>query len=103
MDWQATVNDYGPLVWRTVHRLLRNEADAEECFQETFMEAVKVARRRPIDNVPAFLVKIATFRAIDQMRNQNLVTLPQIRVPHERYLYRCVMILLYGDYDSDFG
>lgn len=49
-DWTAKVEEHGPHVWRVVCRLLRNRADAEECFQETFLAAWEVARREEIGN-----------------------------------------------------
>jgi len=69
-DWQAVVEEYGPLVWRTAYRLLGNQADAGDCFQEAFLTALQLARRQPVRNLPGLLVRLATTRAIDRLRQR---------------------------------
>ena len=39
IDWDELMGREGTAVWRTAYRLVRNEADADECFQETFLAA----------------------------------------------------------------
>jgi RNA polymerase sigma-70 factor (ECF subfamily) len=70
-DWQAIVGDYGSLVWQTAYRLLGNRADAADCFQETFLAALEVSRRQPVRNLPGLLVRLATTRAIDRLRQRG--------------------------------
>ena len=72
VDWDGIVRDHGPAVWRTAHRLLANRADADECFQETFAAAVQVVRRQtePVRQWNALLVRLATARAIDRLRQR---------------------------------
>ncbi len=60
----------GPIVWRTLWRLLANRHDVEECFQETFLGALKVSRRQAVDSWPALLCSLATARAMDQLRKR---------------------------------
>ena len=67
-DWTTIVDQHGQLVWATAWRLLGNPADALDCYQETFLEAVKVARREPVDNWGALLRHLATARALDSLR-----------------------------------
>jgi RNA polymerase sigma-70 factor, ECF subfamily len=67
-DWKAIVDQYGPLVWATVWRLLGRPADALDGYQETFLEAVKIARREPVHNWEALLRHLATVRALDLLR-----------------------------------
>jgi RNA polymerase sigma-70 factor, ECF subfamily len=67
-DWTTIVDQHGQLVWATVWRLLGNSADALDAYQETFLEAVKVARREPVDNWGALLRHLATARALDLLR-----------------------------------
>lgn len=69
-DWDAVVRDYGPVVWRTACRLLTNEADAADCFQRTFVSAVELEATQPIRNWPAALKRIATARALEQLRGR---------------------------------
>lgn len=67
-DWQTIIRDHGPLVWRTAFRLLNRHADAADCFQQTFLAAVEVAERQPVRDWPALLRRLATARAIEQLR-----------------------------------
>jgi RNA polymerase sigma-70 factor (ECF subfamily) len=69
-DWEELVHREGPAVWRTVYRLVRNQADADECFQETFVSAFALSQRQPVKNWPALLQRLATRRAIDRIRNR---------------------------------
>jgi RNA polymerase sigma-70 factor (ECF subfamily) len=67
-DWDAIVREYGPVVWRTACRLLTREADAADCFQRTFLAAVELEATEPIRNWPAVLKRLATARALEQLR-----------------------------------
>ena len=69
-DWQTIVAECGPLVWRTAYRLLGNHADAADCFQETFLAALELSRRQPVRNMSGLLVRLATTRAIDRLRQR---------------------------------
>jgi RNA polymerase sigma-70 factor, ECF subfamily len=70
IDWQAIITEHGPAVWQTAYRLLGNDADAADCFQETFVSALEVCRRQPVRNFSSLLVRLATTRAIDQLRRR---------------------------------
>lgn len=72
IDWDSIVREHRPAVWRTAYRLLGNRADADECFQETFAVAVTVVRssRSPIRNWGALLVRLATTKAVDRLRQR---------------------------------
>ncbi len=70
IDWQAIIEEHGPAVWQTAYRLLGNHADAADCFQETFVSALSVSRRQRVQNFPALLARLATARAIDQLRRR---------------------------------
>src|SRR5512143_4335566 len=65
------MRDHGPAVWRTAYRLLANHSDAADCFQETFLAAFEIACREPVRNVPGLLVRLATTRAIDKLRQKS--------------------------------
>ncbi|MAE61636.1 MAG: hypothetical protein CMJ49_09805 [Planctomycetaceae bacterium] len=67
-DFANLIHDHGPIVWATACRLLGNDADAADCFQDTFVEAVRVSRRQTIQHWPGLLRRIATVRALDQLR-----------------------------------
>lgn len=65
------VREHGPLVWRIAWRLLRHDADASDCFQETFASAVRFAQDRPVTNWPGLLTRLATARALDVLRRRR--------------------------------
>ena len=67
-DWETVVNQNVGLVWRTVHRLVGNHADASDCVQETFLEAVKIDRRELVRDWSGLLRRLATVRALDLLR-----------------------------------
>ena len=68
VDWPSIIEQHGPDVWRTAYRLLSNHEDATDCYQETFLKAVTYARQREVKCWSATLRRIATARAIDQLR-----------------------------------
>jgi RNA polymerase sigma-70 factor (ECF subfamily) len=70
-DWSKIVEEHGPLVWRTAFRFLHREADADDCFQRTFVSAIELVRsQKEIRSWPALLVRLATARALDQLRQR---------------------------------
>jgi RNA polymerase sigma-70 factor (ECF subfamily) len=71
-DWPEIVREHGPAVWRTAFRLLGNRADADECFQETFAGALAASREsaEPIQSWGGLLVRLATARGIDRLRQR---------------------------------
>ncbi len=70
IDWQTIIEKHGPAVWQTAFRLLGNRTDAADCFQETFVCALEFSRRQRIRNFSALLIRLATTRAIDQLRKR---------------------------------
>jgi RNA polymerase sigma-70 factor (ECF subfamily) len=69
-EWPAIVREHGPIVWKTAYRLLGHDADAADCFQETFLSAMDVAGRQQVKNWPGLLQRLATARALDQLRRR---------------------------------
>ena len=69
-DWDAVVSQHAAVVQRTVYRLVGNHADAWDCVQETFLEAVRIDRREPVRNWAALLRRLATARALDLLRTR---------------------------------
>jgi RNA polymerase sigma-70 factor (ECF subfamily) len=70
VDWSHIVQQHGPLVWTTVYRLLRHDADAADCFQRTFLSALVLSRTQPIRNWPGLLQRLATARALETLRQR---------------------------------
>jgi len=69
-DWSKIVQQYGAVVWKTADRLLNNQADAEDCFQNTFVSALQLASTQKIRNWPGLLKRLATARAIERLRQR---------------------------------
>jgi len=70
-DWNATIEEHGPRVWNIVYRILGNEADAADCFQEVFVSAVQTWRKQKIRNMEALLTLLSTQRSIDLLRRRK--------------------------------
>ena len=70
VDWQVIIEKHGPTVWKTSYRLLGNHADAADCVQDTFVSALEFCRRQKVRNFSGLLVRLATARAIDQLRRR---------------------------------
>jgi RNA polymerase sigma-70 factor (ECF subfamily) len=71
-DWSQIVAEYGPLVWRTAQRLLRHDADTADCFQRSFISAMEVSEREMVRSWPALLRRLATVRALEQLRQRSI-------------------------------
>jgi RNA polymerase sigma-70 factor (ECF subfamily) len=70
VDWSHIVQQHGPLVWTTVYRLLRHDADAADCFQRTFLSALVLSRTQTIRNWPGLLQRLGTARALESLRER---------------------------------
>jgi RNA polymerase sigma-70 factor (ECF subfamily) len=70
VDWSQIVQQHGPLVWTTVYRLLRHDADAADCFQRTFLSALVLSRTQTIRNWPGLLRRLGTTRALEALRQR---------------------------------
>ncbi len=57
-------------MWGVVVRILRHEADALDCFQDVFAEAIERDRGATVANWGAVLRWLATRRAIDILRRR---------------------------------
>lgn len=69
-DWAQIVHEYGPMVWKTIHRLVHHEADGADCFQRTFVSALQLSRTEAIRNWPGMLKRLATARALECLRQR---------------------------------
>jgi RNA polymerase sigma-70 factor (ECF subfamily) len=70
-DWESIVHADGAAVWLTGWRLLHNKADADECFQETFLAALRYSRTHAVTHWRALLTRLATARAVDRLRQRG--------------------------------
>jgi RNA polymerase sigma-70 factor (ECF subfamily) len=71
IDWQLIVKKHGSVVWHTAYKLVGNVADTADCFQETFVSALEVSRRQRVRSFSALLVRLATVRAVDRLRQRS--------------------------------
>jgi len=69
-DWERIVADHGPAVWATALRIVKHREDAQDCYQQTFLDAFRSAARGPATNWIALLLTIAARRAIDRLRER---------------------------------
>jgi RNA polymerase sigma factor (sigma-70 family) len=67
---EAIVDAHSDAVWRTVYRLVNHYDDARDCYQETFLAAVRMADGEPVRNWRTTLLAIATRRAMDRLRTR---------------------------------
>lgn len=67
---EAIVDAQSHAVWRTVYRLVDHYDDARDCYQETFLAAVRLAGAEPVRNWRTTLLAIATRRAVDRLRTR---------------------------------
>ena len=70
IDWQIIIEKHGPAVWQTAYRLLGNNDDAADCFQDTFVCALELSQHQRVRNFSGLLTRLATTRAIDQLRRR---------------------------------
>ncbi len=70
-DWNRITAEYASVVWQTAYRLLHNQADAADCFQETFLAAFELSQRQPVRNIRGLLLRLATTRSIDRLRQRS--------------------------------
>ncbi|HEV3078798.1 MAG TPA: sigma-70 family RNA polymerase sigma factor [Gemmataceae bacterium] len=70
-DWSQIVREYGPIVWRTAHRLLHHDADAADCFQRTFVSALELSRTETVRHWAGLLGRLATARALELLRQRQ--------------------------------
>ncbi len=69
-DLNAIVAAHSAAVWRTAFRLLNHHEDALDCHQETFLAALRLSNRDEVRHWRALLLRIATRRAIDRLRQR---------------------------------
>ncbi len=72
-DLNAIIAAHSEAVWRTAFRLLNNHEDALDCYQETFLAALRLSRGDEVRHWRTMLVRIATRRATDRLRDRYRV------------------------------
>jgi RNA polymerase sigma-70 factor (ECF subfamily) len=85
-DWGRIVAEHGPAVWATVLRILQHHEDAQDCYQQVFLDALRSARRGTAQNWAGLLVSIATRRAIDRLRERIAARKRRVELPVSKAL-----------------
>jgi RNA polymerase sigma-70 factor, ECF subfamily len=70
-DWSELAERHGPAVWKTALRLTGSEADAADCFQETFLSAFRFAGNGEARDWGALLRHLAVARGLDALRRRK--------------------------------
>lgn len=71
-SWTIVVREYGPAVLGVTRRVLRNEDDARDAFQDAFVQAVKgIAAFRGESGLATWLHRIAWNAALLKIRRAN--------------------------------
>lgn len=68
LKWDQIVEQHSAIVWRTVTRLVPEQAEAADCFQRTFISAWVLSQAEEIRHWPALLRQLATARALERRR-----------------------------------
>jgi len=77
--FDAVVDEHGPVVYRVLARMV-GPHDAQDCWQETFLAALRAYPALPADsNVRGWVVTIAHHKAIDHIRARQ--RRPQTALP----------------------
>jgi len=58
-------------VWKKAYKLLGNDADAAECFQQTFLDAQRKTKTKYTRDYPALLDNLATLKAVEILRKRT--------------------------------
>jgi RNA polymerase sigma factor (sigma-70 family) len=69
-DWERIRERYGPLVWKTVYKILGNHTESLDCFQDVFAELLERSTPMAVRGWPAFLRWLAVRRALDRLRKR---------------------------------
>jgi RNA polymerase sigma factor (sigma-70 family) len=70
-DWHQLREQFGPLVWTTVYRILADHAKASDCFQDVFAEVLEHASPDDVRAWAAFLRWLAVRRALNRLRKRR--------------------------------
>lgn len=89
-DWEALIDEHGPLVVRISWRLLGHASDVEDNVQEVFLDAYRLHMREPIRHWRGLLRRLATIGALarirrrrDEARLDDIKPLDQSELPEE--------------------
>ncbi len=70
-SWGQIVNEHGPPAFQAAWRILRHPQDCEDVLQDVFIEAHRAYSKSQVKHWRAFLVRLATCRALDSLRRRR--------------------------------
>jgi len=71
VDWNALIDECGPMVSRISWRILGNAADVEDNVQDVFLEACRLHQRTAIRHWRGLLRRLATLGALTKLRRRR--------------------------------
>lgn len=71
-NWEQIRDRFGPLVWEVAMRILNQQADAFDCYQDVFLEVLQKSDHSRIEDAGAYIRWLTTRRAIDVLRKRKL-------------------------------
>ena len=71
VDWDAMVDEHGPMVVGISWRILGHAADVEDNVQDVFLEAYRLGRREKISHWRGLLRRLATLGALGRLRRRR--------------------------------
>lgn len=69
-DWTQILDRHGPAVWQLLRRLVGHEADAGDCYQTVFLDALQYSRQHAVVDWDKLLKHIARRRSLDLLRKR---------------------------------
>jgi RNA polymerase sigma-70 factor (ECF subfamily) len=71
VDWNALIDEYGPMVVRVSWRILGRGADVEDNVQEVFCEAFQLHRQETVRHWGGLLRRLAALGALAKLRRRR--------------------------------
>ena len=71
IDWEALIDEHGPLVVRISWRILGHAADVEDNVQQVFLDAYRLHAKEPIRHWRGLLRRLATIAALARLRRRR--------------------------------
>jgi RNA polymerase sigma-70 factor (ECF subfamily) len=74
IHWTRIVHEHGPTVYGAAWRILAHAADAEDVFQDVFLEAYRMHQTQTVRNWGGLLRRLAACRSLDRLRQRKRTT-----------------------------